>query len=137
VTRPESPVVTKTVRAVSPFVLTFGLFTLLHGTKSVGGGFQGGVIVATVVVALGFGFGVGETWRAIDSRMLVGAGAAGVVLFGLVGAGSALGGAAPLDLTAYPVATVYVVELVEVGIGVTVAGVVATLFFQLARVSDD
>jgi len=137
VQRPESPVVTKTVRVVSPFVLTFGLFTLLHGTKSVGGGFQGGVVVATVVVALGFGFGVGETRRALDRQTLVGTAAAGVVLFGLVAVGSLLRGAPVLDLTAYPVATVYVVELVEVGIGVTVAGVVTTLFFQLGRASDE
>jgi multicomponent Na+:H+ antiporter subunit B len=133
----DSPVVTKTIRVVAPFVLTFGLFTLLHGTKSVGGGFQGGVIVATVVVALAFGFGVGQIWAALRQRALVGAATAGLVLFGLVAAGSLLRDRPFLDLTAYPVPTEYVIELVEVGIGVTVAGVITLLFFELAGVTDE
>jgi multicomponent Na+:H+ antiporter subunit B len=127
----DSVVVTKTVRAVVPFVLTFGLFTLLHGTSSVGGGFQGGVVLGAAVVTLAFGFG-------LDKGLLTGLAVSGVVVFGAVAfAGLALGGSF-LRLDAFPVpkSTVYATELVEVGIGFTVAGVVVVLFFELAGGTD-
>jgi multicomponent Na+:H+ antiporter subunit B len=57
-----------------------------------------------------------------------------VVVFGAVAfAGLALGGSF-LRLDAFPVpkSTVYATELVEVGIGFTVAGVVVVLLFELA-----
>lgn len=138
--RSGSPVVTKTVRAVSPFVLTFGLFVVLHGTKSAGGGFQGGVIVASVVVTLAFVFGIRQTAAALGRQPLVWGAASGVVLFGAVAAGSALTGGAFLEPSQYPVPTAYPVELVEVGIGVTVASIVTLLFLELAgrgRETDD
>jgi multicomponent Na+:H+ antiporter subunit B len=134
----DSVVVTKTVRAVVPFVLTFGLFTLLHGTSSVGGGFQGGVVLGAAVVTLAFGFGLDRTWAVLDKGLLTGLAVSGVVVFGAVAfAGLALGGSF-LRLDAFPVpkSTVYATELVEVGIGFTVAGVVVVLFFELAGGTD-
>lgn len=133
----DSVVVTKTVRAITPFVLTFGLFTMLHGTKSVGGGFQGGVVVAAAVVTLAFAFGVGQTWRALDARLLVGVAAGGLSLFAAVALASLGLGGAFLDAGVYAGlggdAVVYAVELVEIGIGITVASVVSLLFFEIAR----
>jgi multicomponent Na+:H+ antiporter subunit B len=130
----DSVVVTKTVRAVVPFMLTFGLFTLLPGTCSGGGGFLGGVVLGAAVVTLAFGFGLDQTWRVLDKGLLTGLAASGVVVFGAVAfAGLALGGSF-LRLDAFPIpkSTVYATELVEVGIGFTVAGVVVVLFFELA-----
>jgi multicomponent Na+:H+ antiporter subunit B len=133
-----SPVVPKTVRVIAPFALTFGLFTMFHGTKSVGGGFQGGVVVGSVVVTIAFAFGIERTRRALDPRALVGGAAAGVVVFGLVALGGTFVGDAFLDVTRVPIpdGTVYAVELVEIGIGVTVASVVALLFFEIAGGGD-
>jgi multicomponent Na+:H+ antiporter subunit B len=128
----EGPVVAKTVRAVAPFVLTFGLFTVFHGTTSVGGGFQGGVLIASVSILLAFAFGVDQTRARLGRRRLLVAAAAGPALFGAIAAGSLALGGAFLDPTAYPVKPAYVVELIEVGIGVTVAAVVTALFFELA-----
>ncbi|WP_255151425.1 MnhB domain-containing protein [Halorarius halobius] len=132
----DSVVVTETVRVVAPFVVTFGLFTMFHGTTSVGGGFQGGVLVASAVVTLAFAFGVRETWRALDARLLVGAAGAGVLAFGAVALASLAAGGAFLDVSGLPVAPVYAVEAVELGIGVTVASVVVVLFFELAGGGD-
>jgi len=132
----DGVVVAKAVRAVAPFVVTFGLFTMFHGTKSVGGGFQGGVVVAGAVVALAFAFGVRETRRALDARLIVGAAGAGVLTFGAVALASLPFGGAFLELTALPVAPVYAVEAVELGIGATVASVVVVLFFELAGIDD-
>ena len=66
----DSPVVTTTVRLLSPFVLTLGLFTLFHGTSSVGGGFQGGVVAAATVITVAFALGLSPTADWIDARVL-------------------------------------------------------------------
>lgn len=134
----DSPVITRTVRAIVPFVATYGVYTTLHGTTSVGGGFQGGVVVAAGVVTVAFGFGVDRTWRALDARILVGCAGGGIALFAAVALSSLALGGAFLDAGTYagvpvPKATVYAVELVEVGIGLTVASVVVILFFEIAR----
>ena len=130
----DSPVVTTTVRLLAPFVLTFALFTLFHGTSSVGGGFQGGVVAAAVVVTLAFAFGVEATAAWLDRRVLAGLVAAGPVVFGVVAlAGLAFGGAfLQFDVLPVPKATVYATEAIELGIGATVAAVVVVLFVGLA-----
>jgi len=134
----DSVVVTQTVRAVVPFVVTYGLFTMLHGTKSVGGGFQGGVVVASGVVTLAFAFGVTQTLAALAPGVLRAVAAGGLLLFAAVAAASLALGGAFLDAGTYarlPVtgAAVYAVELVEIGIGLTVASVISLAFFTLAR----
>jgi multicomponent Na+:H+ antiporter subunit B len=126
--------VTATVRLLTPFVLTFGLFTMFHGTSSVGGGFQGGVVAAAALVAVAFAFGADQTRRWLDAGALTGLAASGVLVFAAVATGALLLGAPFLDLGAYPIpkAVVYGVELVELGIGATVAATVLVLFLQLA-----
>jgi multicomponent Na+:H+ antiporter subunit B len=130
----DSPVVTTTVRLLAPFVLTYGLFTLFHGTSSVGGGFQGGVIAAAMVVTLAFALGIRRTAAWLDRRALAALVAAGPVVFGLVAlAGIASGGAfLQFDLLPIPKATVYATEAIEVGIGATVAAVIVVLFVRIA-----
>ena len=131
---PDSPVVTVTVRLLSPFVLTFALFTLFHGTSSVGGGFQGGVVAAATVVTLAFAFGVRATVAWLSPSRLLALAAAGPVVFGVVAlAGIATGGAfLQFDTLPIPKASVYATEAVELGIGATVGAVVVVLFVNLA-----
>jgi multicomponent Na+:H+ antiporter subunit B len=127
----ESVIVYTTVRILVPFVLTLGLFVILHGAESPGGGFQGGGIVASAVFMLAFAFGFHPTrdWVGEDPvRALVGG---GVLLFGSIAvAGLVLGGDV-LAYTGFPVEAKYVGELVEVAIGLVVAGVLTGLFFLL------
>nr|WP_303648807.1 MnhB domain-containing protein [Haloarchaeobius litoreus] len=130
----ESVVVTKAVRLVAPFVFTFGLFVTFHGASSVGGGFQGGVVVASVVVTIAFAFGVDQTARWLDRAVLTTCGTLGVVAFAAVAVGPLAFGGTPFELTAYPGAKgpLYAIEVVEVGIGVTVAATVVVLFFEIS-----
>ena len=130
----DSPVVTTTVRLLAPFVLTYGLFTLFHGTSSVGGGFQGGVVAAAMVVTVAFALGIRRTAAWLDRRALAALVAAGPLVFGAVAlTGVALGGAfLQFDVIPIPKATVYATEAVEVGIGATVAAVIVVLFVRIA-----
>ena len=130
----ESPIIMATVRVVAPFVFTFGLFVMFHGADSAGGGFQGGVIVSTVVLMLAVAFGVESTrdWVTPERLVaLVGFGVGVVLLLGFVTV--ALGGGfLEYGVVPIPHFTKYGIELFELGIGVIVSGIVTGLFFGLA-----
>lgn len=131
----DSPVVTQTVRLLTPFIVVFGLFTMFHGTSSVGGGFQGGVTVAAGIITIAFAFGVDQTRAWLNDAAVTWLDVSGLLVFALVAGGALVFGRPFLDLTAYPVekAVVYGVELVELGIGATVATTVIVLFLQLSQ----
>jgi len=131
---PDSPVVVVTVRVLSLFILTFALFTLFHGTSSVGGGFQGGVVAAAVVVTLAFAFGIDDTARWLLAGRLLALVVAAPTVFILVAlAGVATGGAfLQFDHLPIPKPSVYATEAIELGIGATVGAVIVVLFVNLA-----
>jgi multicomponent Na+:H+ antiporter subunit B len=131
--RADSPVVVTTVRLLSPFVLTFALFTLFHGTSSVGGGFQGGVVAAAVVVTLAFSFGVRDVARWLRGGAVLALVAAGPIAFGTVAVAGVLTGGAFLQFDTLPIpkASVYATEVIELGIGATVGAVIVALFVGL------
>lgn len=47
-----SPLMIDSLKTVYPFVLLFGVYVIISGINSFGGGFQGGAIVAAVVMSL-------------------------------------------------------------------------------------
>ncbi len=67
-----------------PFALVFGLYIILFGTVSPGGGFQGGVIVAAACLLLYLGYGYQTTAKAINSETLRVGEAVGAVLYSLL-----------------------------------------------------
>lgn len=130
----ESVVITKAVRLVAPFIFVFGLFTMFHGASSVGGGFQGGVVVASVIVTIAFAFGIDQTGRWLNRTILLASAVLGVVVFTVTGTGPVLYGGTFLEFTAYPgkKGALYAIEVVEIGIGVTVAATIVILFFEIS-----
>ncbi len=71
-----------------PFAIVFGIYIILFGTVSPGGGFQGGVMVASAAVLLYLGYGYNVAKNAINTEVLrVGEalGATLYVLFALCG----------------------------------------------------
>ncbi|QZP37703.1 MnhB domain-containing protein [Halobaculum magnesiiphilum] len=130
----ESPIIMATVRVVAPFVFTLGAFVMFHGADSAGGGFQGGVIVGTVILMIAIAFGVGPTRDWLSASFLTVLVVFGVALFMGIGLAAVAFGGAFLEYTAIPVshASKYGIELVEVGIGIIVSGTVVGLFFALA-----
>lgn len=130
----ESTIIMTTARIVSPFVFTFGLFVMFHGAESAGGGFQGGAIVASSIIIVAFAFGIEPTRQWLDDsifRLLIAGGAAA---FALIGLGAMALGGAFLEYAVYDIShgVKYGIELVELGIGATVAGVIVSLFMNLA-----
>jgi len=141
----ESQVIMTTVKAVIPFVLTYGLFITFHGTGSPGGGFQGGALIASVVLMMAFAFGIESTREWLSNRLVVGLATLGVAIFAGIALVPMALGANFLEYTAYyPVLgdilglkeyefVKYGMEAVEIGgIAFIVAGVLMGLFFALA-----
>ncbi|WP_121822159.1 MnhB domain-containing protein [Halostella salina] len=130
----ESTIIMTTVRVVAPFVLTLGLFVMFHGAGSAGGGFQGGVVVGSVILMLAFAFGIEAVRDWINPAAVLGVIGLGVGTFVAIGLGSVALGGAFLEYGRYGSLTVvkYSIELVELGIGAIVTGVVVGLFFLIA-----
>ena len=53
----ESVIIATISRLLAPFVQMFGLYVIMHGHSSPGGGFQGGVILGASFILLAIGCG--------------------------------------------------------------------------------
>ncbi len=119
-----------------PFVLVFALYVQLHGDFGPGGGFQAGVILAAGLIFYGLIFGLETTRRIAPDWLVETMVAAGVLIYAGVGVVSMLLGGNFLDysvLARDPVAGQHLgILLVELGVGVTVSGVMVTIFYMFA-----
>ena len=123
-------------KLVMPFMLLFAVYVQFHGDFGPGGGFQAGVIAAAAIVFYAIIFGLGAGQRLVPERVVEAALALGVLLYAGVGfAGLALGGAY-LDyfvLDRDPVIGQHRgIFWVEVGVALTVSGVMVKLFYMFA-----
>jgi multicomponent Na+:H+ antiporter subunit B len=131
----ESEIIMSTVRVVTPFVLTFGLFVTFHGADSPGGGFQGGALVGAVVLMLAFAFGIDPTRRWLGRQAVTVVACLGLVVFAGIGLGSVALGGGFLEYDLYPLdhPAKLGIEAVEIGgIALIVSGVIIGLFFLTA-----
>lgn len=119
-----------------PFILLFALYVQFHGDYGPGGGFQAGVIFAAGFILYSLIFGV-ETARKVAPPALVRTlTALGVLLYAGVGfAGIALGGNY-LDYSVLGATPAkgqhYGILAIELGVGITVAAVMITIFYAFA-----
>lgn len=52
ITERDNPIVVLVSRMVSPFIMLFALYVVLHGHYSPGGGFQGGTMLAAALILI-------------------------------------------------------------------------------------
>ena len=120
-------------RILVPFILLFALSVQFHGDFGPGGGFQAGVIFGAGCILYGLVFGVEALMGVAPMAVVRAIAAAGVLLFALVGVAGLLAGGNYLDygvLGATPVAGQHLgIMLIELGVGMTVAAVVVSLFY--------
>lgn len=119
-----------------PPILLFALYVQFHGDFGPGGGFQAGVIFAVGFILHGLIFGIEHTRRAIPSTILRIGISLGVLIYGGVGVAGMLLGGNFLDyntLAAEPTSGQHIgILLVELGVGITVASVMITIFLAVA-----
>jgi multicomponent Na+:H+ antiporter subunit B len=119
-----------------PVIMLFALYVQFHGDYGPGGGFQAGVIFGAAIILFALMFGL-ETAKAVfPPRVLEICVAFGLLLYGGVGIDAILMGGNFLDYSALSHDAVHGqhlgILLVELGVGITVASVMATIFFQFA-----
>ena len=125
-----------TTKLLMPFILLFALYVQFHGDFGPGGGFQAGVIFGAGFILYALIYGV-ESARQVAPegivRFMVALGVflfVGVGYFGLFLGGNFL----DYDVLAHdPVQGQHLgILLVELGVGITVAATMITIFFSFA-----
>ena len=120
-------------RRLVPFVQIFGLYVIMHGHSSPGGGFQGGVILASSFMLLVLSDGLETVQRRFSVAMVTIATSTGVLLYAGVGVLCLLLGANYLDYSVLPSAEPRSLGMlvIEVGVGITVTGALVSIFYDL------
>jgi len=132
----REPVLRVVAKLLIPYMLVFALYVQFHGDYGPGGGFQAGVIAAASVIFYAIIFGLPAARRIVPEALVEGMVAAGALLYLAVGfAGLGLGGNF-LDyfvLDRDPVAGQHRgIFWVELGVLITVAGVMLKIFYMFA-----
>lgn len=127
-----------------PFILLFALYVQFHGDFGPGGGFQAGVILAAAVIFYGLIFGLGDARKLVPEPLVESMMAIGVLLYGGVGVAGLLLGGQYLDYFVLDADSVLGqhrgIFWVEVGVAVTVSGVMLKIFYMFAdrgKVDDE
>ena len=142
----ERDVIVDTVaRVMIPLAQLFALYVMI-GTEGAGGGFQGGVIFAATLILFGTVFGVKRGREALPEGINAILNSLGLYIYAGVGILCiilTMGAVEYLNYGGFPLPVEFalrrgylVTYAVEVGIGITVATVFASLFFDLAWRED-
>jgi len=119
-----------------PFMLLFALYVQFHGDFGPGGGFQAGVIGAAAIVFYAIIFGLPAARRMVPDRLVETMVGLGVLLYAGVGVAGMLLGGNYLDyfvLAHDPVHGQHRgIFWVEVGVAITVSGVMLKIFYMFA-----
>ena len=122
-----------------PFILVFALYVQFHGDFGPGGGFQAGVIFGAGFILYSLIFGKEFGLKVVPARLVQTMAAVGVLLYTAVGVFGIVLGGEFLNysvLLADDVAGQHLgILLIELGVGITVASVMISLFFCYATYS--
>ncbi len=135
----DSPVIQMPARLMIPFIQLFGLYVIVHGHYSPGGGFQGGVILGSSFILMAIAFDLQTTIGYLSERsnlrmanagafIFVGTGVLCALLGGLFLDYSALARIIPIDPVEWRSLGIF---LVEVGVGLTVMNIMVSLYWDL------
>lgn len=121
-----------------PFILVFGFYVITHGELGPGGGFQGGVILATAFILYALIYGRKALYRVLPSKLLDVLAAVGVLLYAGTGVACLVLGGKFLDYAFLNQQSpgdgeALGMTLVEYGVGITVCTVMIIIFNQLAE----
>lgn len=140
----DNLIIRVSVRILVPFIQLFGLYVIVHGHYSPGGGFQGGVLLGSSFILLGLAFDLKTSFRYFPERINNLLGNAGALIFTGTGVLCALVGGLFLDYSALaaviPMDPVewrsFGIFIVEVGVGLAVMSIMLSLYWDLSSNGD-
>ena len=119
-----------------PFIVMFALYVQFHGDFGPGGGFQAGVILAAAVIFHALIYGLADARKAVPEPLVESMMAVGVLVYAGVGIAGLLLGGNFLDYFVLDPDPVHGQERgifwVEVGVAITVSGVMLKIFYMFA-----
>ncbi len=127
-------------------IVLFAFYVQFHGDYSPGGGFQAGVIMAVAFIAYAVVFNLEMAQKVMPARVAHKLAALGVLIYGGTGVVSMLFGYTFLDYGAFQPGHPshgqhWGILAVELGVGVTVTGVMLTIFYaftsRVPSISDE
>ncbi|MCL0050362.1 sodium:proton antiporter [Dehalococcoidia bacterium] len=129
-------------RVVVPFLQLFGLYIIVHGPVSPGGGFQGGVIVGASMILLALSYDLSSAETKVSHKVRIAMDSTGALLFAGIGLLCLLAGGVFLEYGIIPLPMVpaevrgLMILLVGVAIGIHIMALAASLFLHLAEEHD-
>ena len=128
------------VRVISklliPFIILYALYVQFHGDFGPGGGFQAGVIFASAFVLYALVYGMEAAEKVLPPTALRIGIALGLLIYGGTGVVAMMMGGEFLNysvLAQNPVKGQHLgIFVIEFGVGLTVAAVMASMFFHFA-----
>lgn len=131
------PIPRLATKALLPLILLFALYVQFHGDYGPGGGFQAGVIFGAGFILHALVFGLDDARRLTPPWLLRLGISLGVLLYAGVGVAGLLLGGNFLDFNVLdagdPVHGQHLgILLVELGVGITVAAVMVSIFHAFA-----
>ena len=132
----RDPVLRVVGKLLIPYMLLFALYVQFHGDFGPGGGFQAGVIAAAAIIFYALIFGLPAARRLAPDAVVEAMVALGMLIYAGVGVAGIVLGGNYLDyfvLDRDPVAGQHRgIFWVEVGVAVTVSGVMLKIFYMFA-----
>ncbi|MCL0081991.1 sodium:proton antiporter [Dehalococcoidia bacterium] len=129
-------------RVLVPFLQLFGLYIIVHGPVSPGGGFQGGVIVGASMILLALSYDLSSAETKVSHKVRIAMDSTGALLFAGIGLLCLLAGGVFLEYGIIPLPMVpaevrgLMILLVGVAIGIHIMALAVSLFLHLAEEHD-
>lgn len=133
----DSPIIHVASRGIFPVIVLVGLYVFFHGHYSPGGGFQGGVLMASAVLLLRLTLGSTLSQAVMPSRLTMRFSAVGALIFAGTGLVAVLFGGNFLDYEYLPFSWLSPEYLRYYGILLIEVGVTMTVMTTLVAIYDD
>ncbi len=139
----DSPIVLLGARLLSPYIMLFGWYVIIHGHYSPGGGFQGGALLAAAVLLIRVAGGKRVSRLQIQEFATTPLAVIGVVIYFATGLVAMAMGGHFLDYEALPIPGMepgYLrytgILIIEVGIGLAVMAILIMIYDNMIREED-
>jgi len=122
----------------TPFIQLYAFYVIAHGDLSPGGGFQGGVILGASMILYVIAFGLDEGKKRISQKVRDLLMSTGALIYAGIGILCILAGGEYLEYAELPLGSHHLASHlgmygIEIGVGITVAFVMITIFFETAK----
>jgi len=139
----DNPITTLISSIVAPFILLFGIYIVVHGHYSPGGGFQGGTMLAASIILIRLVLGSEIGQLQFNSTWGTPLGSLGVLIYFGTGLAAVFFGGTFLNYHFLPIAQEasmkrsFGILFVEIGVGLAVMAILIAIYDDLLGEGPD